>query len=563
LVQDFDMQLVPQTVHASLLARFDRLGESRTVAQLGAAIGREFTYRLLRAVADMPDDELREHLDRLCRSELAFVQREPPDSTYKFKHALIQDAIYSTLLKKTRLQVHERVFTTLRDQFPEVVEARPELAAFHAERAGLRELALPLLKDAGMRAFARTAMAEAVKHLERAIDLVDALKEPARSSVESELQAAIGPAYMATLGWAAPEVERSSARLRDLAAAIGDGAKVFQATWGLWTVHFLRGQLDPALDLARQVLEMAGHARDPMLLVAGHHAVGYTHFYRADYADALRHADEGLASFDLQLEKVIATVFQLSSSCVMWFFRAKAQQAFGNAQKAADSLRRAYDLAEELRHPPSRAYLLCQMCNFYRLNDDVQQVKTHAAALRTLSTTEGFALWIPLADVFLAWTAAREGGHAATAVKQIEASIAFVHGSGTYLNEPDLAFMLAEILLLARRPEIAFEIVQNALRIARTGKIRHGQPELLRLQGDAARAMGKLEEAAAYYREGLQISNSTGARFFGLRCALALARFPAAANSRAELKDLLEGFTEGFDQPDYRQAVALVEGSAN
>jgi tetratricopeptide (TPR) repeat protein len=562
LSRSFDEQLIPATVQASLLARFDRLGESRSVAQLGAAIGRDFTYPLIRAVAGLSDDQIREHLDRLCRSELAFSKGEPPNSLYMFKHALIQDAIYGTLLKRDRLRVHERIFTKLRDHFPDVIASRPEMAAYHAENAGLRDLAVPLLKDAGMRAFGRTAMAEAVKHLSRAIELVEALEEPARSSTESELQGVMGPAYMATLGWAAPEVERSSARLRELAIARGDGAKLFQAMWGLWTVHFLRGRLDPAIDLARQVLEMALQTGDPMLTIAGHHAVGYTHVYRGEYAEALQHADEGLARFDLQLEKRIASIFGLSSGCALWLFRAQAQQALGHAREASASLRRAQELADDLGHAPSRAYVLCQLCNLFRLFDDVDQVKVWAPAMRSLSTAEGFALWIPLADVFLAWTTARQGGDAARAAETIQACVTYVHESGTYLNEPDLACMLAETLLLARRPEDALRAAQDALEVAREGKIRHGEPELFRLQGDAAKAMGKSAEAAAFYRRGIESSRAMRAKFLELRCALGLARLGGEGEGQAALRTVLDGFTEGFDQSEYKQAVELLEHGA-
>ena len=503
---------MPPTVHASLLARFDRLGDSRGVAQLGATIGRDFTYRLIRAVADMSEDDLRGHLDRLCRSELAFLQGAPPHSTYTFKHALIQDAIYGTLLKKSRLQVHERVFSKLKEQFPEVIEARPEMAAYHAENAGLRESAVPLLKEAGMRAFARTAMAEAVKHLGRAIDLVDALEEPVRGSTESDLQAVIGPAYMATLGWAAPEVERSSARLRDLAANRGDGAKLFQAMWGLWTVQFLRGQLDPALDMAGQVLGMAIQTGDPMLTIAGHHAVGYTHLYRRQCAGVYA-ADECLLEIRPSSSKN-ATVIDLSALvelCHLVLSGSGATGPQGHAQQAAGSLHRAHELAEELRHAPSRAYLLCQMCNYFRLLEDVQeQVEKCALEMRSLATAEGFALWIPLADVFLAWTSSRQGGDAFLAAEKVEAALTLVHESRTYPERARSRVHTRRDPCWARGSAENLSSRTPPPGIARLGKLRHGEPELLRLQGDGARAIGDAKQAAGFYREGIESSRSTG-----------------------------------------------------
>jgi hypothetical protein len=388
---------------------------------------------------------------------------------------------------------------------------------------------------------------------------VESIAEPARCSMEIDLQAAIGPAYMATVGWAAPEVERSSARLRDLAIAAGDSARLFDATWGLWTVHFLRGKLDRALDAARLVLEMAMDTGDPEHRVAGHHAVGYTHFYRGEYTEAIRHAAGGLEVFDLEREKHVVSVFQLSSSCAMWHFRGQSQRVLGHVEEAFSNLRSSQALAEELRHAPSRAYLQCMLYYFFRLLDDVEQVKVWAPATRSLSSAEGFALWAPLADIFLAWTSAREGADPAAAAEKIRRSMARVHYGLTYITNPDLAVMHVETLLLAHRPEEALRVAREALAIARAGSRRHGEPELLRLQGEAATASGNREAAATFYRQGIESARSLGARPLELRCALALAQLTGGTDAYAELRSILSAYADGFDQPDFKQALALIE----
>jgi tetratricopeptide (TPR) repeat protein len=522
LSRTFDENPVPSTVHASLLARFDRLGESRAVAQLGAAIGREFSYPLIRSIAGMPDEQLREHLDRLCRSELAFSHGEPPEATYTFKHALIQDAIYGTLLKKDRLRVHETVFSKLHAEFPEIIRARPEMTAHHAESAGLRDLAVPLLKEAGLRAFARTAVAEAVKHLGRAIELVDALEEPARTDTEIELQSVIGPAYMATMGWTAPEVERSSARLRDLAVARGDGAKLFQAIWGLWSVHFLRGELDQALAASQQVLQMALATPDPMLQLAGHDIVGYTQLYRGEYVDALQHAEQGLALFDLEREKTLARLFQISASVGMWNYGALAQWMLGFPEKAREWLQRARTLAEDLGHPPSLAYGHCAQFRVLRWMDEVDQVREHALAARSLAAAEGFALWVPMADIYLAWSDARRGGDSARACDRIGAAISSMKGNFLFAVEDGT--LHAETLLLAGRPEAVFAVAADVLAIIAEGGQHHCEPELFRLQGEAAASLGQRDRAEALFRKGVERAREMGARALELRSAAALTR---------------------------------------
>jgi class 3 adenylate cyclase/tetratricopeptide (TPR) repeat protein len=559
LIRPLDEHVLPPTVQGSLVARFDRLGESRQVAHLGAAIGREFSYPLIRAVARLPDDELRAHLDRLSGSELAFVHGAPPTSVYIFKHALIQDAIYGTLLKSERARVHDRIFTALEREFPEVLADRPEVAAYHAENAGRRESAVPLLRKAGMKALARTAVAEAVKHLAHGIAMVDVLPEPARTTTEIELQAAIGPAYMATVGWAAPDVERASARLRELATASNDGPRLFQAMWGLWTVYFLRGKLDPALDVAREVLGMAEGTGDPLLRVAGHHAVGYTHFYRGEYQDALRQASDGLALFDLEREKRIAAVFQFSSSCALWFFQAQTQQMIGHGSAAAESLMGAQKLAEQLRHAPSRAYLLCQLCYYFHVLDDVDQVKAWAPEMRALSMAEGFGLWVPLADIFLAWADARQGGDAVGAAENIRVALSRVHDSGTYLNEPDLASMYAETLLLAGQPERAFLVADEALAITELGRQRHCQPELLRFKALAEGARGNNKKSIAFFREAIESARAMGARLLELRSTLALVRVVGGDEILDGLRTILDGVTGSSEQRDCKEALALLD----
>jgi class 3 adenylate cyclase/tetratricopeptide (TPR) repeat protein len=552
LARALDDQILPPTVTGSMVARFDRLGESRSIAQLGAAIGRDFSYRLIRAVSGLSDGDLRQHLDRLSRSELAFVNGQPPNSTYTFKHALIQDAIYGTLLNQSRARVHERIFIALREQFPEVLAARPEMGAYHAERAGHREEAVHLLRKSGENALGRTAMVEAVKHLAHGIELVPVLEEPGRTDVEIQLQAAIGPAYMATLGWAVPEVERSCARLRDLAAKRADGGKLYQAMWGLWTVHFLRGEYGPALDVANQVLAMALKTGSPMFAATGHHAVGYTHLRRGEYAEAIRHADDGLALYDLDRERQLAPMFGLSSSCAIWWFRGQAQLAIGDLANGVESLAGARKVVDDIGHTPSRAFLLSQQCLSLAM-DDVGKIESMANAMRSLSIAEGFALWVPYADIFLAWASAQRGGDAAVAAEQIRSAMALIHQGLSHIQDTEFARLLAETLLLASKPADVFPVTEAALEVARAGKQGHLESELFRMQGEAARVMGETGRAVASYRQAIESARNRGARLLELRATLGLARV-GGDDERGLLMRALSGFNDRDEHPDLRNA---------
>jgi tetratricopeptide (TPR) repeat protein len=363
---------------------------------------------------------------------------------------------------------------------------------------------------------------------------------------------------MATLGWAAPEVERSSARLRDLATSKGDGPRLFQSMWGLWTVDFLRGRLGSALTVAHDVLNMALASGDPLLRVAGHHAVGYTHFYRGEYAEALRHADEGLALFELEREKRLVALFQFSSSCAMWTIRAQAQIVLGLRSQADESLHQWAKLTGELRHPGPRAHLLCQQCFFFHAIDDVERVFQSATASRALSLSEGFALWVPIVDIFLAWTSARWGHDALGAVDRIRSAMSLVHRGLTRISDLELATVLAETLILANRPQEVSPAMEETLAIARADMQGHYEPELFRMQGEAAKALGDRDRASAFYRRGIESAQRMGAKGLQLRSAVGLARLGGGSSERAELKRLIEGFSEGIDQPSVREALALL-----
>lgn len=514
---------LPATVQDWMLARFGNLdADVQHVAEQGAVIGREFGYSLIRSVCGIPEEALIQKLEALRRTELIFVHGAPPQAVYSFKHALIQDALYGRIVKDRKQVLHERIYTTLRQQFPEVVTARPEMAAYHAEKAGAKAEAISLLRDAGFAALGRTAVAEAVRHLAHGIEMVDVLPEPERTNIEIELQSAIGPAYMATMGWADRTVESSSRRLRELAATKGDGPMLFQAMWSLWTVDFLRGRLGAAQEVANDVLRMSHEAGDPFFETAGHHTVGYTHFYRAEYEQALRHAEAGLALFDLERERRLASIFQLSSSSAMHCFRTETLQIQGRQAEAAESLRQWRELLQVLSHPPSLAHALTMQCYFFHLQDDHQTVLRLATEARTLSLAEGFTLWCPIVDTFIAWAGVKMGRNAAEAVERITRSKQEFDRSLTHLTEVQLTAVFAETLLLANRPQEVLRIIKPVIETSRDGFQRHCLPELFRLQGEAARAMGDWDRAIAFYREAVKEARETEAKLLEARATSAI-----------------------------------------
>src|SRR5262249_9234334 len=253
---------IPTTLHASLLARLDRLAPTRELAQIGAAVGRSFSYELISAVAGMPQHKLDDALDQLVRAELIFRRGTPPDAEYTFKHALVQDAAYSTLLRSRRQQLHGRIAATLENQFPEIVTAQPALMAQHSTEADLSEKAVGYWLRAGQQATARCAMMEAVAQLQTGLKLLTSMPDDStRQQQELDLRIALGQALIATKGWASPLVGETYTRARLLAEQLDRSDYLFPLLNGQFLFHLVRSEQKPALSLAQQTEEI-GRARN-------------------------------------------------------------------------------------------------------------------------------------------------------------------------------------------------------------------------------------------------------------------------------------------------------------
>ena len=276
---------IPSTLHNSLLARLDRLAPVKEIAQIGAALGREFSHALLAAVADRPEPELQAALDQLVASELVFRRGAPPDVTYTFKHALVQDAAYGTLLKSRRQQLHARIVQVLEDRFPETADAQPELLAHHCTQAELIEKAVGFWYQAGRQAMARSAMVEAAAQLTQALELLAGLPGgPDRDHKELDLQIALGAALIATRGWAAPEVERACARARELCAGEDQIPQLLAALYGLFLHHLHWSSKHVALQIAGELLQLAEREQDLGAQVVGHRCLAVSLLYQRPIA---------------------------------------------------------------------------------------------------------------------------------------------------------------------------------------------------------------------------------------------------------------------------------------
>jgi class 3 adenylate cyclase/tetratricopeptide (TPR) repeat protein len=568
----FPALAIPATLQDSLMARLDRLSTVKVVAQIAAAIGREFSYELLQVVCGLDDDLLEDSLEQLVAAEFLYQRGRPPDATYIFKHALIQDAAYQALLRSSRRQYHLRIARALIDHFPQTVESRPELVAHHFTQAGLAAEAVPHWQRAGERAMGSFANLEAIAHLSRALELLTTLEErEERDRQELELQVALAPAYMAIKGWASQEVERTTRRARDLSRKLGNEQHLYTALWGLWTSYFLRGQLREALEAAEQVIGMAAATDAPMLHVTARHAVGYSHFYRGEFVTTREYAEEGVRLFDMEMEREFVRTFQFSPSAALRIMLGCSLWMLGYPDQGPPLVDSAVTLTRELGHPPSEAFALAASQLMHYARRDFSTALETSEQLLLLAREEHFEIWTPFALMFRGW-AFVEQGRIEEGIEETKRGLAMWQGTGTYLNQTVAMVMLGEFLWRAGRIDEALTTLDSEIGDSAKRQELLFAPELHRIRGDilVERALSGdgprdsvLDEAEASLRAALELARSQGARMLELRALLSLTRLwrqtGRAEESGRVLSELYGSFTEGFSTPDLRAARALLD----
>jgi tetratricopeptide (TPR) repeat protein len=564
LVGPISDRVVPMTTQDSLVARIDRLGPSKATAQIAAVLGREFRFDVLRAISAVDDGTLRRDVDRLVETGLARPIGDEGAGVYVFKHALIQEAAYETLLRRSRQEIHQRIAETLGEEFREVAASQPELVARHYEGAGLLEQAIPHWETAGLRALERAANHEAIAHLGSALGALQGLgNTPERRRKELQLQLRLAPACMAIHGWAAVEVEVACNRAREIAEELGEGEGLFGALWGLWTVHFVRGDLTRALAIAQRVLEMGLAANQPMLQVLGRHAVAYTSFFAGDLKGTRENAEKGLELFDLRQERDIVMFFQLSSSVALHNILALALWCLGCPREAAKEVETAEALAAVLDHRPSTAFCLSFSVYHAFHARHVARVRELADRLYRISVEEGFALWIPVAMLYGAWSRVilSESGDAAA---ELEKGLVQFHMTGTKATLVQIQALVAETrTLLGRSEEAMAAVVAGLEEVAARGE-RNFEAELYRIRGEILSSLGGAEnvaEAEASIRCAMRIAKESGAKAFEFRALVSLTRLLGRLGRATEIRHAFEaicdGFDTGIDTPDLTEARAL------
>jgi TOMM system kinase/cyclase fusion protein len=560
---------IPATLHDSLMARLDHLAAVKPLAQLGATLGREFSYALLQAVSLWDEATIRLGLQQLVEAELLYQRGLPPQATYVFKHALIQDVAYQSLLKSTRQQHHQRIAQVVETQFPEVVATQPEQLAYHYTEAGLAAQAIPYWQQAGKRALERSAHLEAIAHLTQGLALLQTRPDaPERLQQELDFQITLGPALMATKGYAAPEVEHAYARARELCRHIENTPQLFRVLWGLRLFYLLRAEFGTTRELGEQLLRLAQHVQDSALLLIAHSGMGDLWFHVGTLTAALPYLEQAVARYDLQQHRALAFLYSgvdpgVAARCflalTLWFLGYPAQ--------AGEHIHQALSLSQALSHPHSRVFTLFFTAWLHQWRQEGHATQEWAETVIALAAEQGFAYWATQGTILRGWALVAHG-HEADGMTQMRQGLADRRATGTELARPYFLGLLAEAYGQEGQVGEGLAVLAEALTaVDHTGE-RLYEAELLRLTGALLlkQAVADEPQAEACFHQALTVARHQQAKSLELRAAVSLARLWQHQGKRTEARALLAPiygwFTEGFDTADLQDAKSLLDALA-
>jgi predicted ATPase/class 3 adenylate cyclase len=556
---------IPATVQDSLMARLDRLAPVKEVAQLGAALGREFAYELLTAVSPLGEPALHGALAQLVGAGLLFRHGQPPQARYRFKHALVQEAAYASLLKSRRQQLHTRIAMVLEARFPALGETEPEVLAHHYTEAGLPAHAIPYWQRAGQRAIELSAYIEAIAHLTKGLEILKTLSDtPERARQELDLQLTLGPALTATKGNGAPDVERAYARARELCQQLGETPQLFPALLGLRAIYFMRAEFHTARELGEQLLSLAQSIQDPTLLLEAHRAHGTTLFFLGELFAAQKHLEQSIALYDPLQHRAHAILnpFDLGVACRCW--EGLTLWLLGYPDQALERSHEALVRAQELTHPYSLVFALNYAAWLHQYRREAQAAQERAEAAITLSADRGFAHHLELGMTWRGWALAAQGREE-EGIAQMRQGLAARGAAGADANPPFLLALLAGAYGTAGQAEEGLTVLDEALATAHKTGEGVCEAELYRLQGELLLRLSPEHRAGAEarFQQAIEIARRQQAKSLELRAAMSLSRLWQQQGKRAEARQLLaevySWFTEGFDTADLEEAKALLE----
>ncbi len=557
---------VPTSLQDLLMARLDRLESGKEVAQIGAAIGREFSFELVAAVAPLDGAALSRALAQLTDSELLFCRGTPPQATYAFKHALVQEVAYGSLLRRRRENMHDRIARALEALFPEINRSQPEILAHHFTEAGCPREAIRYWKEAGERAASASSNIEAIRHLRQGLELLSRLPQgDERDRQELSFLIALGPALMATMGWEADDVARTYARARELARASGQPRILFPAVWGLWLVAHASGAAAQARILLRELFDLAAADGDPTLLLQAHHAGGSTMCSDGMLHEAQRHIDAGIGLYSHEEHAGQALRYGGHDPCVCAHsLGALNQLMLGHLETAEQLSQGAMDLAGKLDHRPSVAHAHYYRAELCQIRGDAREAERRARTVLEIAEAYGLPHYVAWATMMIGWAMVVDGRRP-EGLQVMERGLARLRQLGIRYHLPHRLAIWAETLAVAGDLEGALKAIDESLKAVEETGERWYEAEVLRLKAEflARRGGPTGADCEALLERAVAVAGELGAQFWRLRAAKRLSGLWRAHGRAQEARHLLapiyEWFTEDLDAQDLREAKALLD----
>ncbi|HEV2956219.1 MAG TPA: adenylate/guanylate cyclase domain-containing protein [Xanthobacteraceae bacterium] len=553
---------IPATLQDSLMARLDRLAQVKEIAQVGAAIGREFPYPLVRDLVARDETALRRALTQLEQAELVFRRGEPPDAIYSFKHALVRDAAYETLLKSRRHQLHAQIGRVLQERFADIVASEPEIVAHHFTQAGLADSAVDYWLRAGNLSLSRSANAEAAKHLRQGVELIGQVSSPARARKELDLYLALGPAMAASEGFATAETRRIFSHARDLLGGGGTPKEQMTVLWGTYLARGMQAEHDAAREVARQFLALAENDQHPAVSALANRFMGQTLLMLGQFADARLHFERTVALCTANQETIVAfrrfgiddqtgASSQLAYALCMLGYPEQSAAAARQALARARALGLVLTTALSLSH----SALLGILCG----NEQLAGYADEAAAYSAEHGLPNPAHWARFARGALM----AQNGDSQRGIELMCEAMAGAEGDGDLTRRTFYLGHIASAHAGMGEAQTGLAVLDQAFEIMETANERFFEAELYRLRATMLSALGKKNEAEAALRRALATARQQEARWWELRAATTLARHLGDGGKRSEAYSVLQPvyswFREGFDTRDLTDAKALLD----
>lgn len=535
---------IPDTLHDSLMARIDRLSIAREIAQVGATLGREFSYSLISEVSDLSAERLTDGLDRLVQANLLYRRSNAADGSYMFKHALVQEAAYQSLLKSRRQQLHALAVAAYerRAHQPDSAALAPELLAYHCTGACQYDRAIPYWQQAADSALAQSAYNEAIGHLNAGLPLTSEL--PAgdrRDTLELKLLLSLGIALTATHGYGVPEVRESYARAAVLARRVGQSDKLFPALYGLWWGTLLRADYEHSKDLARELLAQANASGIDAFKISAHRALGATLFYTGDFVEALEQQEQGLAIPKTASNRSQAMEFDVVDPWVTCgSYRAGTLWMLGRVKESQQQLQQSISTARELNHPFTLALTLGIGCWISQFSNDREHTRRYANEAIDISREHGFPFWSGWGTILRAWATGDEVDHD-TRIGTMNRGLKDWQGSGTETGLVYFRALLADAHFRRGDCQHALSMLSEAQQGAERLQELWWTAEMSRLRGDILLGLTppQPEQAAAAYQQAFDAARQQHSHTLGLRAAVSLAQLLIDQGSHEQARSML------------------------